>query len=73
MASHYPNPDTYRPWLGVTVNRALIRLAEHRNSIALSPLSVSDYLEKMIARWWSNEFPGEPTPFQAKPYYEDFD
>lgn len=73
MDQHYPNPQTYRPWLGLDVNRALIRLAAHKNSEALSPLSVSDYLEKMIARWWSNEFPGEPVPFETKRYDKDLD
>jgi len=57
----------------VKVNMALIRLAQKRNAVALSPLSVSDYLEKMIACWWKNEFPDEPCPFETKAYYEDFD
>lgn len=71
--SHYPNPQTYRPWLGEDVNKALFRLMEHRNGTALSPLSASDYIEKMVAKWWTNEFPDEPVPFKTKPYYEDLD
>jgi len=68
---HYPNPETYRPWLGVVVNSALIRLAIKENSEAMRPLGVSDYLEKMIAHWWANEFPDEPPPFITKRYDED--
>lgn len=73
MASHTPNPETYRAWLGVEVNKALFELVLHRNSKCLSPLSVTDYLEKMIASWWRNEFPDRDVPFKAKPYYEDLD
>lgn len=73
MASHIPNSQTYRPWLGEKVNQALFRLAEHKNETALVPLSVSDYLEKMIAHWWINEFPNEPIPFEVKAYFEDLD
>lgn len=69
--AHYPNPETYRPWLGVDVNSAMIRIAIKKNSNALQPLSVSDYLEKMIAHWWQNEFPSEPLPFRVKRYDED--
>ena len=54
---HYPNPETYRPWLGVEVNKALIRLTMKKNAGALSPLSVSDLIEKMVAHWWTREFP----------------
>lgn len=71
QALHYPNPETYRPWLGVDVNMALIRLAMKKNSGALSPLSVSDFIEKMVAHWWKKEFPNEPVPFQTKRYDED--
>ena len=73
MATHIPNPDTYRPWLGVAVNRALLRLVEHRNHKALQPLSASDYLEKAIANWWRSEFPGEPVPFETKRYDLDLE
>ena len=69
---HYPNPETYRPWLGVKVNQALIQLAIHKNATALDCLSVSDYLEKMIANWWSKEFPDVPVPFETKRYDLDF-
>lgn len=51
---HTPNPETYRPWLGEKVNRALFILVNHKNSKALVELSVSDYLEKMIVHWWKN-------------------
>lgn len=70
---HTPNPDTYRPWLGKEVNRALFILVRHRNSKALSSLSVSDYIEKMVASWWKNEFPDVPVPFQCSRYYDDLD
>ena len=73
MDTHYPNPATYRPWLGVKVNEALVQLAMRKNADALDSLSVSDYLEKLIAHWWSNEFPDEPCPFQPKAYYLDLD
>jgi hypothetical protein len=70
---HTPNQNTYRPWLGEEVNRALFILVEHRNSKALSPLSVSDYIEKMVASWWKREFPDAPVPFQCKRYDDDLD
>ena len=70
---HYPNPETYRPWLGVAVNAALIQLAMHKNFDALDSLSVSDYLEKMIAAWWRKEFPDQPLPFDPKRYDKDLD
>ena len=70
---HYPNANTYRPWLGEPVNQALIQLVMKKNSEALMSLSVSDYLEKMIAHWWRNEFPGVPVPFETKPFHEDLD
>ena len=70
---HNPNHKTYRPWLGEEVNRALFILVSHRNSRALFPLSVSDYLEKVIAHWWKIEFPDVPVPFKSKSYYEDLD
>jgi len=54
------------------VNRALIRLAMKKNASALSPLSVSDLIEKMIAHWWTNEFPDEDVPFDVKRYDADF-
>ena len=73
MDKHSPNPDTYRPWLGVEVNNALIRLTIHKNKSALSELSASDYLEKMVAHWWKKEFPDEPVPFKTKAFYEDLD
>lgn len=74
MASekHYPKPDSYRPWLGTSVNAALIELAVHKNAAALCELSVSDYLEKMIAHWWQQEFPDKPVPFETKRYDLDF-
>lgn len=71
--THYPNPETYRPWLGSAVNSALIQIVMRKNEIALSPLSVSDYLEKMICHWWKNEFPNDPFPCQVKQYIEDLD
>jgi hypothetical protein len=66
-----PNHKTYRPWLGEEVNRALFILVEHRNNKALFPLSVSDYIEKMVASWWKKEFLDVPVPFQCKRYDED--
>lgn len=73
LMAHYPNPETYRAWLGANVNIALIRLAMKKNEKALKPLSPSDYLEKMIAHWWKQEFPREPLPFETKRYDEDLD
>lgn len=73
MTTHYPNPSTYRPWLGGKVNEALIRIVMKKNETALKSLSVSDYLEKMIAHWWAQEFPGVPVPFPVKRYDEDLD
>lgn len=70
---HEPNYKTYRPWLGEEVNRALFILVSYRNSKALSPLSVSDYIEKMIASWWRSEFPTIPVPFQCRRYDNDLD
>lgn len=70
---HYPNPETYRPWLGANVNSALVELAKHENVDALDSLSVSDYLEKMIAAWWVKEFPEIPVPFKTKRYDKDLD
>ena len=70
---HIPNHKTYRPWLGEEVNKALFILVDYRNSRALSPLSVSDYIEKMVASWWKNEFPDKPPPFQCRRYDEDLD
>lgn len=69
----YPDPKVYRPWLGVACNIALIRLAQKKNEDALVSLSTSDYLEKMIAHWWKNEFPGEPFPGSPKDYFKDLD
>ena len=69
---HYPNPETYRPWLGAAVNTALIELARHKNADALDALSVSDWLEKMVRHWWENEFPGKPFP-ATKRYDKDID
>ena len=69
----YPNPETYRPWLGVACNVALIKLARKKNADALTPLSVSDYLEKMTAHWWEQEFPGVPFPGDPKQYFKDLD
>lgn len=71
--THYPNPQTYRPWLGQDVNLALFELTQHKNNIAMSDLSASDYLEKMIAHWWKQEFPERPVPFQCKRFDEDLD
>lgn len=73
MTDHYPNAETYRPWLGVAVNEALIQLAIKKNSVALAPLSTSDYLEKMVRHWWKIEFPGEKFPVELKRYDKDFD
>jgi hypothetical protein len=70
---HYPNPETYRPWLGIEVNVAIIRLAQHKNADAFDALSVSDYLEKMILHWWRQEFPDQPLPFKSKRYEKDLD
>ena len=73
MDKHYPNPETYRAYLGKAVNQALIQLVIHKNKDALTRLSVSDYLEKMIAHWWRKEFPDTPVPFTTKRYVEDLD
>jgi hypothetical protein len=71
---HYPNPETYRPWLGKAVNTALIELARHKNADALDALSVSDWLEKIVRHWWENEFPGKPFPASSpKRYDKDID
>lgn len=70
---HHPNTSTYRPYLGKKINEALIELARHKNTTALVELSVTDYLEKMIAHWWKNEFPDRPVPFETKAFHEDFD
>lgn len=71
MTTHYPNPSTYRPWLGGKVNEALIRIVMKKNETALKSLSVSDYLEKMIAYWWEKEFPSIPVPFKTKRFDKD--
>lgn len=68
---HIPNPETYRPWLGEEVNRALFILVEYRNGKALYFLSVTDYLIKNIAHWWMQEFPDVPVPFEVERYDED--
>ena len=73
MASHIPNSASYRPWLGECVNASLFKLVAKKNSDALTQLSVSDYLEKMILHWYQNEFPNEPLPFRTKRFVEDFD
>lgn len=73
MNTHYPNPQTYRPLLGVSVNKAVILLAQKRNSTALQTLSVNEYLRKMIKHWWEQEFPDIPFPGVVKPYVEDLD
>ncbi len=52
---------------------ALIEISIHRNSKALAPLSVSDYLEKMIAHWWRQEFPDQPVPFETKRFDNDLE
>ena len=70
---HIPNPSTYRAYLGEEVNLALFELAQHKNKDAFIELSVTDYLEKMIAHWWKNEFPDRPVPFETKEFYEDLD
>jgi hypothetical protein len=69
----FPNPETYRPLLGKEVNQALFRLVESRNSKALAPLAVNEYLRKMIEHWWSQEFPDVPFPMQTKPYQKGLD
>ena len=69
---HTPNAETYRPLLGEAVNVALFRLVMKRNTDALIPLGVNEYLRKMIKHWWNQEFPGEPFPSKVKPYYKDF-
>lgn len=73
MTQHYPNPWSYRIWLGEEANKALITLAEKKNSKALKPLSVQAYVLKMIAHWWQQEFPGVPVPFDTKRYDDDLD
>lgn len=70
---HYPNPETYRMWLGKDVNLALIKLAKKRNGEAMAELSITDYIEKMVANWWKNEFPDSPVPFKTKRYDNDLD
>jgi hypothetical protein len=73
MERKMPNPETYRPLLGAEVNTALLQLVEHRNAQALQPLGVNEYLRKMIAHWWNQEFPGVPFPAQTKPYQKGID
>lgn len=73
MASHIPNADNYRPYLGKDVNAALFRIVKKRNGDGLTSLSVTDYLEKMILHWYRKEFPGDAIPFKIKAYIEDFD
>lgn len=70
---HNPNIATYRPYLGRRVNEALVELVKHKNATALVELSVTDYLEKMIAHWWMNEFPDKPVPHETKAFHEDLD
>ncbi len=70
---HIPKADTYRPLLGDGVNRALFQLVEKKNRDALIPLSVNEWLRKMIAHWWSGEFPDREFPVELKRYYEDMD
>lgn len=73
MANHIPNAETYRPYLGKTVNLALFRVVERKNKLGMTQLSVTDYLEKMILHWYKKEFPNDPIPFKTKEYVEDFD
>ena len=73
MASHIPNSDNYRPYLGEAVNLALFKIVAKRNRDNLTALSVKDYLEKMILHWYRKEFPDEAIPFKTKAYIEDFD
>jgi hypothetical protein len=70
---HTPNPKTYRMWLGEDVNKALVQLAEKKNSEGFGDLSITDYVEKMVEHWWKNEFPDKPVPFKTKQYYKDID
>ena len=71
--AHIPNPESYRPLLGKETNQALFRLVQHRNQKAIMQLSVNDYLRKMIAHWYSQEFPDEKFPIELKPYIEDIE
>ena len=73
MAKHIPNPETYRAYLGKSVNSALFRIVEKKNADGLTELSVTDYLEKMILHWYRKEFPNAPIPYKTKGYLEDFD
>ena len=52
---------------------ALIKLSEKRNSTAMRQISVADYIEKMTAHWWMQEFPDFPVPFETKRWDEDLD
>ena len=70
---HTPNPNNYRMWLGEEVNKALFTLVANKNSNALKELSVTEYVEKMIAHWWKQEFPDVPVPFNVKRYDADLD
>lgn len=60
-------------WLGEEVNKALFTLVANKNSNALKELSVTEYVEKMIAHWWKQEFPDVPVPFNVKRYDADLD
>ena len=70
---HTPNPNNYRMWLGEEVNKALFDIVAKKNANAIKELSVTEYVEKMIAHWWKQEFPGIPVPFETKRYDEDLD
>lgn len=70
---HTPNPETYRPWLGEDVNKALFQLVAHKNAQALTPLGVNEYLKKMVSHWWKNEFPNDEFPAETKLFLYDLD
>lgn len=60
-------------YLGESVNLALFKLCMKKNETSMKELSVTDYVEKMIAHWWKVEFPNDPVPFETKRFDEDKD